>query len=167
MTQKDHKLGVFADQLKAQKEKAAQAEAAAQRAEEELKRLQQEQVLPSVAHFIHTVSLYIEDMLTAAYKPTMQDTERRNRLSRDSRLQALEERVLELQADLSAKEVLPLECACLFPLKPKPYFSHVTCKRACSVELNTVRNLMVDTGGTKPGAVPERRGTFSHRSAGA
>jgi hypothetical protein len=108
LTQKDHKLGVFADQLKAQKEKAAQAEAAAQRAEEELRRLRQEQVLPVVSHFIHTVSLYTvhEHLLTTAYKPTMQDTERRNKSSRDSRLQALEERVLELQADLSSKEVL-------------------------------------------------------------
>jgi hypothetical protein len=48
LTQKDHKLGVFADQLKVQKEKASQAEAAAQRAEEELRRLRQELVLPAV-----------------------------------------------------------------------------------------------------------------------
>jgi hypothetical protein len=48
LTQKDHKLGVFADQLKVQKEKAGQAEAAAQRAEEELRRFRQEMVLPAV-----------------------------------------------------------------------------------------------------------------------
>ena len=48
LTQKEYKLGVFADQLKVQKEKAAQAEAAVQRAEEELRRLRQELVLPAV-----------------------------------------------------------------------------------------------------------------------
>lgn len=44
LTQKDHKLGVFADQLKVQKAKASQAEAVAQRAEEELKRARNELV---------------------------------------------------------------------------------------------------------------------------
>ena len=42
ISQKDHKLGIFADQLKVQKEKGAQAEAAAQRAEEEVGRLREE-----------------------------------------------------------------------------------------------------------------------------
>ena len=40
--QKDHKLGVFADQLKVQKEKAAQAEAAHRQAEEALSKMAQE-----------------------------------------------------------------------------------------------------------------------------